>query len=129
MNKLIYKFIIQFFLFLVVIILGIIGCQKTEEKKDTFYTESIYILNQKIIQCDNNYEVLFDENAQNKLYRDSFLIIKKSFDDISNKKIMTEQDFINLYNYKTVYKYWKICKSNPSQKKYLMGWLNRIFEP
>lgn len=57
--------------------------------------------------------------------------LRESRDSISrlNKRpVMTEAQFIQLYKYDRLLKYYKICKKNPSQWKYYKGWSSRVFE-
>ena len=45
-----------------------------------------------------------------------------------NKPVMTTDQFVRLYKYDRLLKYYTICKKKPSQWKYYKGWSTRVFE-
>ena len=45
-----------------------------------------------------------------------------------NKPVMTSDQFVRLYKYDRLLKYYAICKKKPSQWKYYKGWSTRVFE-
>ena len=45
-----------------------------------------------------------------------------------NKPVMTSDQFVKLYKYDRLLKYYTICKKKPSRWKYYKGWSTRVFE-
>lgn len=60
------------------------------------------------------------KNDTIKVLRDSITLLKQ--------RVITESQFIQLYKYKSLYKYYRIVINNPSQKKFFWGWSKRTFE-
>ena len=58
---------------------------------------------------------------------DSLVLLKDSIARL-NSPSMTEEQFIKLYKYESLYKYYRIVINNPSQKKFFWGWSKRTFE-
>jgi len=56
------------------------------------------------------------------------LVLQDSIARLNNRPVMTEKQFIILYKYSRLLKYYKICKNKPSQWKYYKGWSTRVFE-
>lgn len=54
--------------------------------------------------------------------------LKDSINRLNKRPVMTEAQFIQLYKYDRLLKYYKICKKKPSQWKYYKGWSIRVFE-
>lgn len=70
-------------------------------------------------------------HSQNKdsisLKNDTISMLKDSI-KVLNKRTITESQFIKLYKYESLYKYYKIVINNPSQKKFFFGWSKRVFK-
>ncbi|HEY5593155.1 MAG TPA: hypothetical protein VIK55_19330 [Paludibacter sp.] len=47
---------------------------------------------------------------------------------LNAKPLMTKAQFIELYKYERLLKYYKICKNKPTQWKYYKGWSIRVFD-
>ena len=62
------------------------------------------------------------------LKRDSLTILKDSITKLNQRPVMTKAQFVNLYKYERLEKYYKICKRKPTQWKYYKGWSTRVFE-
>ena len=45
-----------------------------------------------------------------------------------SKPVMTSAQFVRLYKYDRLLKYYQICKRKPTQWKYYKGWSIRVFE-
>ena len=60
------------------------------------------------------------KNDTISMLRDSIKVLKQ--------RTITESQFIKLYKYESLYKYYRIVINNPSQKKYFWGWSKRTFE-
>lgn len=54
-------------------------------------------------------------------------VLEDSIQSLSQKQLTAEQ-FVNLYKYNRLQKYYQICQKNPSQWKYYKGWSIRVFE-
>jgi hypothetical protein len=63
---------------------------------------------------------------------DCYLVEIKQLNDsiatLNKKPLMTKEQFIKLYKYESLLKYYKICKNNSSQWVYYRGWSTRVFE-
>jgi len=55
-------------------------------------------------------------------------LLNDSIAKLSQRPLMTKQQFIQLYKYDRLLKYYKICKRKPTQWKYYKGWSIRVFE-
>jgi len=80
--------------------------------------DSIYNLNRE-------YEEDFDLN---QILCDSIVSLNKQIEVLKNKPLMKKENFIKLYKYENLLKFYKICKNNPAQWKYYKGWSIREFE-
>jgi len=61
-------------------------------------------------------------------YENEHTVLKDSISRLNKRQVMTEAQFIQLYKYDRLLKYYKICKKKPSQWKYYKGWSIRVFE-
>jgi len=61
-------------------------------------------------------------------YENEHTVLKDSISRLNKRPVMTEAQFIQLYKYDRLLKYYKICKKKPSQWKYYKGWSIRVFE-
>jgi hypothetical protein len=59
---------------------------------------------------------------------DSVRILKDSIVILNQRSVMTAKQFIMLYKYERLEKYYRICKKKPSQWKFYKGWTIRVFE-
>lgn len=48
--------------------------------------------------------------------------------NLQTKPVMSPEQFIQLYKYQRLEKYYRICKKNPTQWKFYKGWSTRVFE-
>ena len=101
----------------------LIGCIKSKEKiplKEIIHKDSISI---------NEYEsLLSDYYMLDSINKDSIKILRNTIDTLKAKPIMSEEQFLKIYKYESLYKYYKIVMNNPSQKKFFWGWSKRVFE-
>ena len=51
-----------------------------------------------------------------------------SIEDLLLRPLMTSEQFLQLYKYERLNKYYRICVKNPTQWKYYKGWSIRVFE-
>jgi len=66
--------------------------------------------------------------ASSPVKRDSIAILKDSIVKLNKRPVMSADQFVRLYKYDRLLKYYKICKRKPSQWKYYKGWSIRVFE-
>lgn len=100
------------FLFFFLVLLA--GCHRPEMVQKTEYlklADSIAFLK---VQNDFNETVI--------------LILRDSITDLLDRPLMTSEQFLLLYKYDRLYKYYRICKKNETQWKYYKGWSIRVFE-
>jgi len=55
-------------------------------------------------------------------------LLNDSIAKLNQRPVMTKHQFIQLYKYDRLLKYYKICKRKPTQWKYYKGWSTRVFE-
>lgn len=60
--------------------------------------------------------------------QDSIIVLSDSIEDLLIRPMMTADQFIQLYKFERLEKYYRICKRNPVQWKYYKGWSIRVFE-
>ena len=65
---------------------------------------------------------------QEILATDSIIYLNDSIKKLNERPLMTKAQFLDLYKYERLFKYYKICKNNPTQWKYYRGWSTRVFE-
>jgi hypothetical protein len=73
-----------------------------------------------------SYQFGYSQNIHS--HTDSIAILKDSIVKLNKRPIMTNDQFIKLYKYEQLYKFYLICKRKPSQWKYYAGWSRRTFE-
>lgn len=66
--------------------------------------------------------------SQNETYVSRIQIMQDSITDLKERPLMNSDQFIQLYKYGRLNKYYQICKKNPTQWKYYKGWSIRVFE-
>jgi len=59
---------------------------------------------------------------------DSVKVLRDSICKLTQRPVMTAQQFIMIYKYETLLKYYKLTKSRPTNKKYYYGWSARVFD-
>jgi len=96
-----------------VLFILLIGCTKPETVAKVEYqklVDSISILNQQ--------------------HQKSIALIgamQDSIIELKQQPLMTADQFIQLYKYDRLLKYYRICEKNPTQWKYYKGWSIRVF--
>jgi hypothetical protein len=55
-------------------------------------------------------------------------VLNDSIVGLNARQVLSSEQFINLYKYARLNKYYQICKRNPVQWKYYKGWSIRVFE-
>lgn len=54
--------------------------------------------------------------------------LQDSIRKLNARPVMTAEQFVKLYKYDRLERYYRICKRKPSQWKYYKGWSTRVFE-
>lgn len=54
--------------------------------------------------------------------------LKDSIAKLNARPVMTKEQFVKLYKYERLARYYRICKRKPTQWKYYKGWSIRVFE-
>jgi len=94
--------------------------------------DSIAQLNSKIdtlnfaVVTYESYLVAYSNQAVRQIDRIDSL--NDSIQKLNERPLMTKAQFLDLYKYERLLKYYKICKNNPTQWKYYRGWSTRVFE-
>lgn len=91
------------------------NCSKSPEMvlKTEYFAlqDSIQVLNSKIDSISK--EIVF---------------LNDSIEDLLIRPLMTSDQFIILYKYGSLQKYYQLCKKNPVNWKYYRGWSTQVFE-
>jgi cell division protein FtsB len=109
----------------------ITSCKKIEislldlKKENDSLKNVVHILNDSISHLYKDIELDFEANL---LLSDSISFLNTEIQKLKAKPIMTADNFISLYKYHRLEKYYRICKRNPSQWKFYKGWSIRVFE-
>jgi len=119
-------------LFLSLILFALASCQKPVV--NTKPTESSGVIKQMELRIDTLNSMVKTYEAGLVAQQNAILDYKFEVDKREviiqelNKKIMREGQFIELYKYKRLEKYYKLCKQKPNYWKYYKGWSTRVFE-
>lgn len=62
------------------------------------------------------------------IVQDSAIYEKDSIIESLESRIMSKSQFIELYKFKRLERYYQICKNRPDYWKYYKGWSVRVFE-
>lgn len=61
-------------------------------------------------------------------YKSACNMLSDSIVKLRQRPVMSINQFVNLYKYDRLLKYYKICKNKQTQWKYYKGWSIRVFE-
>jgi hypothetical protein len=59
---------------------------------------------------------------------DSLTFYRNHYLKTKDQQALSVDNFIKIYKYERLYKYYMICMKKPSQWKYYKGWSKRVFE-
>lgn len=59
---------------------------------------------------------------------DSIRVLTDCVNKLNQRPLMTKAQYLDLYKYERLLKYYKICKARPVNWKYYRGWSTRVFE-
>jgi len=72
-----------------------------------------------------NYIVLLKDSV--KTLNGSITVLNDSILKLNRMAVMTSAQFVKIYKYERLYKYYRICANKPSQWIYYKGWSIRVF--
>ena len=72
-----------------------------------------------------NYIVLLKDSV--KTLNRSMALLNDSILKLNRRTVMTSAQFVKIYKYERLYKYYRICANKPSQWMYYKGWSIRVF--
>lgn len=136
------KVVFPFLFGVLVLCVGFVGCtsgkpvQQTQSITQADYLQvlkdSIQNLN---IQVDKltfiaaTYETYLVAYENERIAKDDSIgLLTDSVNKLNARPLMTKAQFLDLYKYERLLKYYKICKSKPVNWKYYKGWSTRVFE-
>jgi|WetSurMetagenome_2_1015567.scaffolds.fasta_scaffold02563_14 hypothetical protein len=107
-----------------------IGCAKSDKYTSWECKYKQLLREDSITKSEYNFLVrgLYELKNVDSLKTDSVQMLKDSINQLNSKPLMTKEQFIKLYKYESLYKYYRIVINKPSQKKYYWGWSKRVFE-
>ena len=127
------------FVSLCLLVLGLVGCTSCKPIKDSVDNSYVKQLEDSIVRLNctidtlnlavvtyESYLVAFTNQAIGHI--DSIGLLNDSIKKLNERPLMTKAQFLDLYKYERLLKYYKICKNNPTQWKYYRGWSTRVFE-
>lgn len=122
------------FVSLFLLVLGLVGCTSCKQLEDS--VDSVKQLEDSIVRLNCtidtlNLAVVTYESylvAFTNQYTDSIGLLNDSIKKLNERPLMTKAQFLDLYKYERLHKYYRICKNNPTQWKYYRGWSTRVFE-
>jgi hypothetical protein len=125
-----------------VLFVGFAGCtsgrpvQHTEPITQADYLQvlkdSVEKLNTKVNKLTfmaTTYETYLVAYENERIAKDdSIRLLTDSVNKLNSRPLMTKAQFLDLYRYERVKKYYRICVNKPTQWKYIKGWLRRAIE-
>lgn len=79
------------------------------------------IAKDQLIVAKSSYDSIKILNSQIANLQDSISVLNQ-------RPVMTSAQFIKIYKYERLEKYYKLCTKKPSQWKYYKGWSSRVFK-
>jgi hypothetical protein len=122
---------------LIIVAFVALGCNESKYKKllddcvksttmviqeaDSLYARDSALIAKQFELLTRQNSIITNLNDSIEFYRNYYLITK-------NKQLLSSANFIKIFKYDRLNKYYLICKRNPSQWKYYKGWSTRVFE-
>jgi hypothetical protein len=91
------------------------------QEADSLYARDSALIVKQFELLTRQNSIITNLNDSIEFYRNYYLITK-------NKQLLSSANFIKIFKYDRLNKYYLICKRNPSQWKYYKGWSTRVFE-
>jgi len=112
----------KYLFILVLVLLGIFSYLKWHKSPITPTEISIEKVSKiEYIKLQDSISILNTKLKRIAILQDSLAVYKI-------RPLMTKEQFIDLYKYERLYKYYLLCKKNPKQWVYYKGWSIRVFE-
>ena len=121
------------------LILGLVACTSCKPVDDSIDNSYVKQLEDSIVRLNGiidtlniavvtyeSYLIAFSNQSICNIARIDSL--NDSIKKLNERPLMTKAQFLDLYKYERLFKYYKICKNNPTQWKYYRGWSTRVFE-
>lgn len=116
-------------IFILIGLFVLVGCVKSDKYTDLETKYNLLLSKDSISQSEHDFLIKGLKELQeiDSIKSDSIYKLNNTIDSLNNKS-MSEDNFIKLYKYESLYKYYRIVINNPSQKKFFWGWCKRTFE-
>lgn len=117
------------FIIAIIISFFCVGCAMSDRYTEMQAKYATLLKSDSISKTEYDFLVcgLKELQKMDSIKSDSLVLLKDSISKM-NSPSMTEDQFIKLYKYESLYKYYRIVINNPSQKKFFWGWSKRTFE-
>ena len=118
------------FIFILIGLFLLVGCVKSDKYTDLETKYNLLLSKDSVSQNEHDFLIngLKELREIDSLKSDSITKLNNIIDSLKAKPIMSQEQFLKLYKYESLYKYYKIVINNPSQKKFFWGWSKRVFE-
>lgn len=118
------------FIFILIGLFILVGCVKSDKYTDLANKYNILLSKDSISQNEHDFLMkgLKELQEMDSIKSDSISKLNNIIDSLKAKPIMSQEQFLKLYKYESLYKYYRIVVNNPSQKKFFWGWSKRVFE-
>ena len=118
------------FIFTLIGLSLLVGCVKSDKYTDLKNKYDILLSKDSISQNENDFLIngLKELQEMDSIKSDSIAKLNNIIDSLKAKPMMSQEQFLKLYKYESLYKYYRIVVNNPSQKKFFCGWSKRTFE-
>ena len=118
------------FIFILIGLFILVGCVKSDKYTDLANKYNILLSKDSISQNEHDFLMkgLKELQEMDSIKGDSITKLNNIIDSLKAKPIMSQEQFLKLYKYESLYKYYRIVVNNPSQKKFFWGWSKRVFE-
>ena len=117
------------FIIAIIISFVFVGCAMSDRYTEMQAKYAALLKSDSISKSEYDFLMCGLKELQNidSIKSDSLVLLKDSILKLKSPS-MTEEQFVKLYKYESLYKYYRIVINNPSQKKYFWGWSKRTFE-
>ena len=124
------------------VFVGFVGCtsgKPVQNKQPIAQADYLVVLKDSVAELNmkldkltfmastyEHYLVAYENELLTKT--DSITLLTDSVNKLNDRPLMTKQQFLDLYKYERLLKYYNICKARPVNWKYYKGWTTRVFE-
>ena len=108
---------------LIVLLMAVsLACTSQPKEPTPSLRDSVTVLTQQI--ADYQIAIQVQQQGIDKL-NEQITCLSDSLIRLYNKPLMSTQQFIDLYRYNRILKYYKLCERKPTNWKYFKGWVRR----